>query len=166
MAAGSTYTPIYSTTLSSAQSSVTLNSFSGYTDLILVGSLLGSAGGYYPRIRINGDTGSTYSYTYMTGNGSTATSGRAPNVSSSAYITGNAQLDASTPMVIETHINNYSNSTTYKTLLTRASQAGTGVDAAVTLWRNTAAITSLEINANGGNFNVGSTFTLYGITAA
>lgn len=162
----STYTPIYSTTLGTAQSSVTLNSFSGYTDLILVMSILGSAGGYYPRIRINGDTGNSYSYTWMSGNGSAADSNRASNTSSSTYITSNAQFSATIPMVVETQINSYANSTTYKTLLTRTSQAGTATEAAVSLWRSTSAITSLEVLTNGSTFAIGSTFTLYGIKAA
>lgn len=162
----STYTPIYSTTLGTAQSSVTLNSFSGYTDLILVMSILGSAGGYYPRIRINGDTGNSYSYTWISGNGSAADSNRASNTSGSTYITSNAQFSATIPMVVETQINSYANSTTYKTLLTRASQAGTASEAAVSLWRSTSAITSLEVLVNGSTFAIGSTFTLYGIKAA
>jgi hypothetical protein len=34
------------------------------------------------------------------------------------------------------------------------------------LWRNTAAITSIVLDADGANFSTGSTFTLYGIQAA
>jgi hypothetical protein len=40
MAAGSTYTPIATTTLSSSQAEVTFTSFSGYTDLVLIVILL------------------------------------------------------------------------------------------------------------------------------
>jgi hypothetical protein len=37
----------------------------------------------------------------------------------------------------------------------------------VTLWRNTAAITSVEVNTGGvSTFATGSTFSLYGIAAA
>jgi hypothetical protein len=39
MPAGSTYTPIATTTLGSAQADVTFNSFSGYTDLVLVANV-------------------------------------------------------------------------------------------------------------------------------
>jgi len=65
---------------------------------------------------------------------------------------------------------NYSNTTTYKTLLTRANQASNGVDACVGLWRSTAAINAVSIatTAYGGSSSVqtGSIFTLYGIKAA
>jgi hypothetical protein len=69
-------------------------------------------------------------------------------------------------MVIQ--INNYSNSTTFKTPLIRTNTGpswGT-VFAIVGLWRNTAAITSITFTPDTGNFDTGSTFTLYGIKAA
>jgi hypothetical protein len=72
------------------------------------------------------------------------------------------------------HIQNYSNSTTYKTWLSRANRASSaldyqGTDAVVGLWRSTAAITSITVkNRRGGvdyNFASGSNFKLYGIQA-
>ena len=63
------------------------------------------------------------------------------------------------------NVQNYSNSTTYKTTLSRHSTQFAG--AFVGTWRNTAAITSITIiNLGAGGFASGSTFTLYGITAA
>ena len=161
-----TYTALATQTLSTTASTVTFSSIpGGYTDLIIVGSLLGSSG-YYPRISLNSDSGSNYSYTYVSGNGTSASSGKASNVSGSTYITGNAQLNSTAPLIIETHINNYSNTTTYKTLLTRTSQAGSAAEAAISLWRSTAAITTIAINANGSSFAAGSTFNLYGVANA
>ena len=61
---------------------------------------------------------------------------------------------------------NYSNTTTNKTVLSRANNAATGTDAIVNLWRSTAAITSIYVYVPSGNFATGSTFTLYGILAA
>jgi hypothetical protein len=40
------------------------------------------------------------------------------------------------------------------------------VDAYVNLWRSTSAITSVSFSASSGSFDIGSTFTLYGILAA
>ncbi len=41
------------------------------------------------------------------------------------------------------------------------------VEANVSLWRNTAAITTIQVRNNGSyNFTSDSTFTLYGIKAA
>jgi hypothetical protein len=61
---------------------------------------------------------------------------------------------------------NYSNTTTNKSVLGRASNPSANTTACVGLWRNTAAITSVSVYGVGANFTVGSTFTLYGIKAA
>jgi hypothetical protein len=58
---------------------------------------------------------------------------------------------------------NYSNTTTYKTIIARGSGASNEVKAQVNLWRSTSAITSITVYAGGGNFNSGASFTLYGI---
>jgi hypothetical protein len=65
-----------------------------------------------------------------------------------------------------TNVQNYSNTTTYKTVLSRGS-SNNYVFAWVDVWRNTAAISSLTISTDGSsNFTAGSTFSLYGIKAA
>jgi hypothetical protein len=66
---------------------------------------------------------------------------------------------------------NYSNTLTYKPILHRNGAAATGTDAFAGLWRSTAAITQIDLYAHynlptSNVFNVGSTFTLYGIAAA
>jgi hypothetical protein len=62
---------------------------------------------------------------------------------------------------------NYSNTTTNKTILSRINNAENSTVARVTLWRNTAAISTIFLTeGNGANFIAGSTFTLYGIKAA
>jgi hypothetical protein len=98
----------------------------------------------------------------MTGDGSTASSGRNSN-QTLAYIAGSSSN--TTPVLSITQIQNYSNSTTYKTLLSRTSDPTLLTQATVSLWRSTSAITSLVIASNG-NISTGSTFTLYGIAAA
>jgi hypothetical protein len=60
---------------------------------------------------------------------------------------------------------NYSNTTTYKTILARSNNAGIGLDAIVSLWRSTAAINTVNVLADT-NFEAGTSFTLYGIAAA
>jgi hypothetical protein len=163
MAAGSTYTPIATTTVSgTGTSSVSFSSFSGYTDLILV--INGSVGSNCGlQMKFNSDSGSNYSFTRITGDGSSATSDRSSNASfmELGYYLSSAQ----NMNVIQ--IMNYSNSTTYKTVLNRASAntANIGAQAYVELWRSTSAITSLAVTASG-NYSNGTTFTLYGIQAA
>jgi hypothetical protein len=162
MAAGSTYTPIATTTLGSAANSVTFSSISGsFTDLVLV-----RAGGISTPdeigLRFNGDTGSNYSFTNVAGYGSGTSSGRGSNQTMGR---GGAAWTATNNTIWQ--IMNYSNTTTFKTFLQRYSDPGDTVGAAVTLWRNTAAINSVQVLTTGGqNFTTGSTFTLYGIAAA
>jgi hypothetical protein len=158
----STYTPIATNTLTSSTATVTFSSISGvYTDLIIALSAQDTGDTF--SLRFNSDTGSNYSRTRLLGNGSVASSVSQANTTfiTSNYV-GAPPSGFSTSLV---NINNYSNSTTFKTVLTRSGAASSGVSETVGLWRNTAAITSISILA-GSNFEVGSTFTLYGIKAA
>lgn len=162
MAAGSTYTPIQTTTLGSNQATVTLSSIpSTYTDLILV--IAGTfATAESVCLRFNSDSGTNYSETFLRGNGTSATSGRDSSRSEMiiAYL-GTGQSNS----IIQ--INNYSNTTTYKTAIGRGNDAAAWVYANVGLWRSTAAISSIScLSVSGYQFTTGTTFTLYGIQAA
>jgi len=168
MAAGSTYTPIATTTLGSAAVSYTFSSIpSTYTDLVVVAGITGiSATGSALSIQLNGDTGTNYSSTGLYGDGTTAGSSRLSNVT---LIQVGAQ-GVGTGTGVQTlifNVMNYANTTTYKTVLGRWADASTGTTAAVGLWRSTAAINSIYIQVNGSKtFSSGTTFTLYGIAAA
>ena len=62
---------------------------------------------------------------------------------------------------------NYSNSTTYKTFLTRDGRANEQVETFVNLWRSTSAITRIDLVRDGTNqIKTETTITLYGIKAA
>jgi len=164
MPAGKTYTPIATTTLSSAAASVTFSSISGsYTDLVVVSNGNNSALAEI-RIRFNSDSGSNYSESLMLGSGVNAISGRGTNMT---YLVHN-YIDTTRGMSVS-QINNYSSPNVYKTMLTRwnaPSSSDPYTAAYVGLWRNTAAITSITILTSTGNLSAGSTFTLYGILAA
>ena len=167
-----TYTPIATNTVTTATASYTFSSIpSTYTDLILVSSVRSTSTSldYGPNIQLNSDTGSNYSYTYIDGNGSAATSGRSSN--NTILLGGNSipySSSATGAFAISTvHFQNYSNTTTYKTAITRFNDVTTSdVLAAVNLWRNTSAINSIKVFLYAGNIAVGSSFTLYGIKAA
>ena len=166
MPAGSTYTPIATTTLGSATPSYTFTAISNaYTDLILISSLPGNQPGANLSIRVgNGsiDSGSNYSFTQLYGTGSAAASLRASN--QTAMKVG---VVAGTNSMQIVQFQNYSNTTTYKTVLFRGSAPSNYVDAAVGLWRSTSAINQIYIaDESGTNLGVGSTFTLYGIASA
>lgn len=165
MAAGSTYSPIATTTLGSSASSYTFTSIPGtYTDLIIIGQIKGTASTYL-NVRFNSDTGSNYSRTILSGNGSTLISDRRSNQTAIAT-DYNETIQTNFNYTTILQINNYSNSTTYKTLLGRPNNAATGVGASVGLWRSTSAITSVSLVADSSAFDTGTTFTLYGIAAA
>jgi hypothetical protein len=163
-----TYEPIATTTLGSAQSSVSFSSISGsYTDLVfIVNGTRSDTSNTYLRVG-NGsvDTGSNYSTTYLYGNGSSAASSRQSNSSNGVL------LDAvgDNPSTIATYIinfQNYSNTTTNKTLLNRRSHSANEALACVGLWRSTSAINTITIYPSSGTFSSGSIFTLYGILSA
>lgn len=165
MAAGNTYTPIATVTTTAGQASVSFTSIPGtYTDLILQGAATSSTA-YELFMTYNSDTGTNYSNTYIEGNGTSASSGR----STSTALMSTAYSNNSNPNPVTIQIQNYSNTTTYKTMLSRSSAAGASVMAFVGLWRNTAAITSIQLKTSsggGGTFAAGAVFTLYGIAAA
>ena len=154
-----TYDCIATTTLSTTASSVDFTSISGsYTDLIIVADALLSSGDNSVGVQFNSDTGNNYSFTYLFGNGSTTSSGRGTSAGNGdiMYISGTR----STNIV---HIQNYSNTTTYKTWISRFSPSNLYAGAYVGLWRSTNAITSISLIPDSSTFASGSTFTLYGI---
>jgi hypothetical protein len=162
----STYEPIATQTLGSAAASVTFSSIPAtYTDLIIVTQAI-SASADDVGIRFNSDSGTNYSQTWLSGNGSSAFSGRYSS-STSVYLDIYGSMGTTLFNNANVQIMNYANTTTNKTFLSRSNRAGAGVDAIVGLWRNTAAITTIVLAPTSGvNFSTGSTFTLYGIKAA
>jgi len=168
MAAGSTYTPIATTTVSgTSTNSIVFNSFgSGYTDLRLVFDGQSITGTPIIAMRLNGSAGNYYSRTFMGGNGSSAFSSRDSNVSYLATI----RLKQSQTNVTW-DLMNYSNTTTFKTILSNGADASTETIQQVFLFRgttgsSTAAITIIEVLVDSSAFLAGSTLTLYGIQAA
>ena len=165
-----TYTPIASITTGAATSSVTFSSIpSTYTDLVLVSIPLTQGNIFDSNLVINSDTGTNYSCTRLFGSGTTASGDRAATTANSLASWGVA-ASTGTPIIFYTHFLNYSNTTTYKTFLTRANEpnnsTGSNYTGLVTsLWRNTAAITTIEFKSSA-NFGSGSTFNLYGILGA
>jgi hypothetical protein len=161
-----TYTELYRTVLGTATSTVTFSSISsGYTDLVLITATASdlASGSDAINCRFNSDSGTNYSITQMYGTGSVAASGRVTNATAASI----ARHEQSEFCVGITHIMNYSNTTTYKTVLSRGSSANNIAIAYVDLWRNTAAITSITLTPSSAtNFDAGSTFSLYGIANA
>lgn len=167
----STYTPIATTTLGSSTQTVTFSSIpSTYTDLICVlNPAATSDAGSAIRMRINGDTSSNYSVTYLQGLGSSANSAR----ESGTMMALGYQIGIYTGIksIYLLHFMNYSNSSVYKTILMRSNNSNDGTSANVGLWQSTSAINEISFRVGNydsptSNWAANSMFTLYGIKAA
>ena len=157
----STYTPIASQTLGSAASSVTFSSIpQGYTDLVCILTGTASSNNSNTYLQFNGDTSSLYSATYLGGDGSTVSSGRQSNQTKMLLDAPAYWNIAQGPNKI-INIQNYSNSTTFKTVLTRAN-SNLGTDALTGLYRSTNPITTVTFLIDS-NYATGATFSIYGI---
>jgi hypothetical protein len=162
-----TYVALDKVTVGTATPSITFTGISGaYTDLVLV--IVGgcSTGSQNAIIEFNSDTtNSNYSTTILFGTGSSA--GSARNTGSTGNYFGITDTTLGNNLIYS--IQNYSNTTTYKTMIGRANGAGSGasqVRSDVLLWRGTNAITAINLKLNSSaNWLAGSTFSLYGIAA-
>ena len=164
-----TYEPIATNTLGATQTTITFSSIAGtYTDIVFVASLKMGSSTFQPILRFNSDTGTNYSSTTVYGDGTSAGSARHTSING-IYANPGAGIGTAgnfNPWII--NIQNYANTTTYKTTIARFNNSASVVNAGVGLWRNTAAITTITLTAEAGSgdFQSGSTFTLYGIKAA
>lgn len=161
----STYTPIATTTLGSAQANYTFSSIPAtYTDLVLIVSGRVSTVSQIS-LQFNSNTATNYSVTSLYGSGSAAGSGR--NSNDVEMVGGFGFFDTTAVSTSIIHIMNYSNTTTFKTAIGRGNSTSHYVHAGVGLWRQTSAINTIKVFVNGGyNWSTGTTFTLYGIKAA
>ena len=159
-----TYELIASTTLGSNSATFSFSSIQAdYTDLVLVGNWKASNAASM-EIRVNSDTGSNYSMTFLLGRESTAGSFRASN---NTLLNTNIYGAANGDVVGFFHFMSYANTNVYKTILCGGGSAGQIVGRHVGLWRSTAAINSLSFSIfSGVTYTAGSTFSLYGIKSA
>jgi hypothetical protein len=170
MAAGSAYTPIITYTITGATSftNISLDSIpQTYTDLILVIRSSVTNAGYSDsdiRMRVNGSGSDIYSETRLTWNGAP---GGSRLTYYQNYMGGNTGSGGSLNVY---QFLNYTNTTTYKTILSRANNSyGGNMRVSAGLVRSTSAITSISMDLNfsfNNDWSVGSTLCLYGITAA
>lgn len=160
-----TYKPIATTTLAnSSTAEVTFSSIpSTYTDLILVMSGKQVVATTL-KLQFNSDTSSNYSYLRISGNGSSAATETFGSQTTMPIGYGGTEW-----YNVIAQIQNYSNTTTYKTTLSRSNASNQFVFAYVSLWRSTSAINTIRIvtdNLSSTYFASGSMFTLYGIASA
>ena len=166
-----TYTLISSNVLTGSAASVTFSSIpSTYTDLVLKCSvrLVAGSGSTIQDliVKFNG-TSTNYSITHLTGDGSSAASGRISNTTRillSNVVDGDATNN--TFGNIEVYIPSYTASQNKPVGAFGASENNAtlaGLSATAGLWRDTTAISSIELSNAVANFVSGSSFYLYGI---
>lgn len=136
-----------------------------YSDLILVTDTkrtAGSTGAADFSITFNSDSSTNYSSTYFQGSGTTTGSGRASSQTSIGYL-ASAETSATYNGVCYIHLLGYSNTTTFKSLLSLGGNSVEFIRNTVSLWRSTSAITKVDVVSLTGNFKVGSSFSLWGV---
>lgn len=148
-------------TLSSSASSVTFSSIDqSYRDLVLITETIGTGTNVNAYHRFNSDAGTNYNYVFMTGGGSTYSSGSG---TSSEFYGANA---STTEKGFARHqILDYSATDKHKTVLTVRTSKQADIMALAQRWANTSAVSSLSIIASSLEFAAGSTFYLYGVAS-
>ena len=155
-----TYTALATLTLTGTDTEISFASIPAtYRDLVLVADATSDANsGLY--LRFNGDTGSNYYTVGAYGNGSSAIS------FSQTLAFTNANFISSGRGTNIMQLMDYSATDKQKTMLARASYAGNQAQMAAARWASTSAITSVSLFMDGGRtFQIGSTFSLYGIAS-
>lgn len=165
MAKTATYALIEGVTASGSTGTISFTSIpQTFTDLILVISAQSSNGQRQQYMEINADTTQKYSRTILSGTGTSAVSARNSN-QFQTYLDYYGVVESTFPNINITHFMDYSNTTTFKTMLTRSNDTSLGLDAIVHLYQSTSAISRIDIKLNTVNYASVSTFRLYGIQA-
>jgi len=141
-----TYIALQNTTLSTNAASVTFSSIPAtYQDLVII---------------TNTDNTAQADY-YLRFNGAVASQ----NLSNNAAfmrLNGNGDLATDFSHTAIIHINEYSRTDRHKNVLARTNSTH-GVDATSGRWASVSAVTSVTIYPSTGSFELGSTFSLFGI---
>jgi hypothetical protein len=168
-----TYNLIEAKTLSATAASITFSSIPAtYTDLVLKWSSRDTETNVDRRItiRLNGDSSSIYSNTTLYGTGSGVGPDQNPNVTA-FFIDGGSTASGATANTFsngEFYIPQYTSTTSKPmSIFTTPETNATAVFMAVyaLLYRNSSAINSISFTPSL-NFDIGSTFYLYGISNA
>ena len=167
MPAGATYEPIATASGDGSSGTITFSSISGYTDIrvVLVGTTTSSV---VLGMRLNGDSTSLYSQTYLWGNGTSPGSSR-ESTQNRNYLHSQTGTSTTIPQTFRIDLFNYANTTTHKLALVQTSMDFNGsgaVEREVCLYRSNSAITSISFITGTGAFSTNFRATLYGIARA
>jgi hypothetical protein len=172
------YSIIDAQILSTATSSITFSSIpSTYTDLVIICHVKSSAAANTTTLltQVNGQTGNYYSGWFMRNSASTGSSGRYTTYINPTYAgpIGTMVANSVNSNLYSAHkidLVDYKTTGHYKTFMARStwaySDSAGGQEHAVQMYYDTIAVSSIKLFPESGNFVAGSTFYLYGITAA
>ena len=118
--------------------------------------------GFTARMNFNGGFSGSYTNVSMEGNGVNGQSGTWSTNGIALYVL-NGYLTDGNSGIGKFEIMDYTQTNKHKTVLTRAGGGRDGVVANAGRWDQTAAISSLTIEAFGTSWAAGSTFNLFGI---
>lgn len=154
-----TYTLINQITLATASSTVAISSIpQNYRDLVLVFD--GTVSTFVNiLVSANGDASNVYTRAQMAGTGSGSGSASTGTHTGLYMVFGGSGERVFANMTIM----DYSQTDKHKTALSKGHTTGSEVAARSLRWPSNAAIFSLTVTAQTGNFLTGSTFSLYGI---
>ena len=155
-----TYTPIQSVELTANTTEVFFSNIpQTYQDLCLVMRPKSTSNANL-LIQANGDTAGRYTLNSLRGDGSTT--GCGSDFGTRWELTRSTIVSATEALTMTVDFINYSNTTTFKTIIGRSSQADTAVEQITGCYQSTNAISSLKIY--NPTFVAGCTFDLYGIS--
>jgi len=160
---GAAFDLLETVSLTSSASSVTFSGLGAYSDYkhLQLRMITMSDSGQIIYAKVNGSTSGYYVH-YLTGNGS--------NVSSSSFSStyawvGHTDTLTNAPGASIVDILDFSSTSKNTTIrsLTGKKASGSNINLNSNLWSSTAAMTSIELYPNAGNFIAGSRLSLYGV---
>jgi len=159
--------PIAQVIARGTSSNMTFSSIpNSYRDLVLVINAVSNST-HSGNLIFNFVSGGVYSATFVRGDGASVTSSRVTASGAGPLLT-NITYSTTIPTSNIIHINNYSNTSKFKTYISRnsADRNGSGESQIVCgLWQKTEAITEIILSTGSGSIYWTGTATLYGIKA-
>ena len=157
-----TYIALQNITLTGSASSVTFSNIPNtYRDLIIAANIDNSVNTEL-FIRFNNDTGTNYTSVRMQGSGVAA--GANTHLGPAMRLVGNGDIMTDFSHVAIVQLFDYSVANKHKAVLSRTNSSN-GMDACAGRWTVSDPISVVTLIPNSGSFQVGSTFSMYGIEA-
>jgi hypothetical protein len=162
------YSVIDRQVLGAAASSITFTSIPGtYTDLRLVIQATGTTSSQQQVwFQLNSDTGNNYAVQHLESTGTAVSASinyTSQNIGRLGYNCGPSNTDIWSCVA---DFVGYSQANFFKPIFNREGNASVITGAHMNVWNSRTAITQIYLYPSSGNWGVGSSFTLYGITAS